>query len=162
MTRSWLASGGASLLLALLVGCGPERGDPPPEDWFLGEWFVLGPGCPLDCRPEQLVQLQVEEDGQAVVYRESVCSEDAENGFTWTLEGPGELRFEPVDEPTNGLMWPDIDFFTLRYEDDCKAVGEESTDTVELLRGPVALVRESPQNCTGMIVEDGTADRTCL
>jgi len=151
------------VLLISLVACGPEHAEPPPEDWFLGEWFVWGDLCPEECRPHVLVQVEVEPNGVGVIHKESICNPESREELTWVAEAPDLLRFEPLEPTTNGLQMPDFEFFTLRYEDDCRAVGEESINTFQLRRGPVRYDRENPLDCIGVIVpEDETTNLACL
>ena len=152
------------MLLAGLVACGPDPAEDPPAEWYLGEWFIQTGDCPEACSPEILVQIEVEPGGTATIYRESFCQLESRDELTWVEQDSELLRFEPVDPTTNGLEMPDFDHFTIRYENECRAVGEEATHTVPLRRGPVRLAPpEDLHDCDGLIVpEDETFDEACL
>lgn len=147
----------------MLFACGPSVEEPPPEDWQLGEWFVLPSECPNGCKTEILVQLEIEPDGVARIYRESTCHIEMEDAVTWVEEEVGSLRFEPVSPGGRGLLGSPFEFFLLRRVDDCSARGEELDAERLLIRGPVKLLPGEQGDCHGPIVADGDPrERACL
>jgi hypothetical protein len=150
MSRCRAARTGACAVLAALFACGPTVKEPLPEDWHLGVWFV--PDCEDGCSAEILVQLEVEPDGVARIYRESYCAIDTEDPLTWTEEEDGSLRFEPDPPGGSFLLMGQATFLSLRHVDECRAIAEESNNEFFLRRGPVILLPPHYHDCHGPVV----------
>ncbi len=131
-------------------------------EWFVWVETASSANCEHTCTSDHLIQVEVEPNGVGFIHREQICGADYRDEIVWTQEAPDLLRFEPVDPTTNGLQMNDFDFFTLRYEDDCRALGEESIKTFEMRRGPVWLAEWSENDCSGWITPEGETDVNCI